>query len=163
MQELKNQVKLLYNYNPEDGLFRWKVNRKNGSKINDIAGGKNSRGYVMLRVNHKFYYAHRLAWLLIYDELPENGIDHINGIKDDNRILNLRKANQTENMQNLNDRELKRGTCWSKRYKKWSAQIRVSGKTHFLGYFDTQIEAHHEYLKAKENLHIFQNKPRKEL
>jgi hypothetical protein len=57
-------------------------------------------GYITIRVIYKSYLAHRLAWLYVHGEWPENLIDHINNNRSDNRICNLRKATKTENNRN---------------------------------------------------------------
>jgi hypothetical protein len=53
---------------------------------------QNSLGYVQIKISGKLYHAHRLAWLYVYGYMPEKEIDHINRIRDDNRIANLREA-----------------------------------------------------------------------
>ncbi len=162
INKIKELLHSTFNYDPSEGVFRWKVKRKNGAKINDVAGGTNGAGYVMIRLGGKQYYAHRLAWLWVNNCFPSKSLDHINGNKIDNRIENLREASQSENMQNLDSRGMKRGTHWNKKAGKWAAQITILGVTHFLGFFETRESAHNSYLSAKINLHLFQNEPRKE-
>ena len=76
---------------------------------------------------------HHGAW-------PKKGIDHINGITDDNRISNLRDVSQSDNMRNMTtpcrNTSGRIGVYWFARDCKWQAQIRADGKTKHLGYFD---------------------------
>ena len=94
------EVSKIFNYNPETGVLTWAVTRANNATKGSIAGSIDGHGYRQIRINKKSYKAHRIAWLLHYKEFPKNEIDHINRIKDDNRILNLRDVTKTENMRN---------------------------------------------------------------
>lgn len=90
-------IKKHFTYDSESG----KIQR------NDRTGGTGSYdhyGYLILKIKGKQFKAHRLAWFLHYGEMPKNVIDHINGIKDDNRISNLRDVKQRINILN---REIK--------------------------------------------------------
>lgn len=83
-------------------------------------------------------------------------VDHINGDGLDNRRCNLRLANHAQNI--ANQRKQQRVT--SSQYKgvtkmkneKWKAQIRANNKLIYLGYFDTEHEAHLAYVKASREL-----------
>jgi hypothetical protein len=66
-------------------------------KAGDVAGTLHPTGYIHIRVDGKNYQEHRLAWLYVHGKFPDNCIDHINGIKDDNRISNLRDVTTQEN------------------------------------------------------------------
>jgi hypothetical protein len=92
-------VRETLSYSPETGEF---VRLKSGwsKRVGMIAGTKDTYGYLQIKVNGRLYLAHRLAWIYMYGEWPEKGIDHRNGIRDDNRIANLRLADQAENSQN---------------------------------------------------------------
>lgn len=136
----QERLKELLHYDPDTGVFTWKANsyrRKAGS----IAGYNNGKGYIQMRIDSKFYYAHRLAWMWVHGEFPKNEIDHINNVKSDNRISNLRSASRTENLRNMsltkqNSSGVK-GVYWFKRTGKWRAVIRTGGGVHLhLGYHD---------------------------
>lgn len=152
----------LYAYDPETGLIRWRVDRKVGrgrigAHAGDIAGHINDSGYRNIVINNKHVRAHRVAWAISYGEHPPLGLDHINGIRDDNRLCNLRQATISQNGANLkkpatNTSGLK-GACWSKAAQKWQAQIRVRGQSIYLGLFATADEAHQAYVAAARDHH----------
>lgn len=106
------------------------------------------------------YGAHRLAWLYVHGEHPENQIDHINGDPSDNRISNLRKATQLENAQNRrrpqkNNEHGSLGITYDSRKKLWRARIGVNGKRKYIGKYKSQEEAAQAYIEAKRLLHLF--------
>ena len=92
--------KVLY-YDANTGDFIRLVSTNNSVKVGDIAGSKDvSCGYIKIAVDGKRYLAHRLAWLYEYGEFPDTGLDHINRIRYDNRISNLRLADKVVNGRN---------------------------------------------------------------
>jgi hypothetical protein len=95
-----DKLKQLLEYNPETGLFIWKVATAHRTLVGTIAGSVNCSGYVRLQIAGKLYQAHRLAWLYMTGSLPKEHIDHVNGIKQDNRWCNLREASNGQNQQN---------------------------------------------------------------
>jgi len=88
------------NYDPQTGIFTWKVKLSDKINIGQKTGCKNNRGYLLIKINKKLYRAHRLAWLYVYGYFPKFTIDHINRIKTDNRIENLRDVTIQENLKN---------------------------------------------------------------
>jgi hypothetical protein len=160
MTELtQERLKELLSYDPNTGVFTWLVS-KGCVKANSVSGTKRKDGYIQIRTNKKLYLSHRLAWLYVYGELPENDLDHINEIKDDNRIVNLRLATDQENMQNVSSPRIDntsglRGVHWYKARQKWQSQIMVNKKRIHLGLFNTVKEAYEAYLKAKRESHLF--------
>lgn len=117
-------------YDPLTGIFIWKYSRSNRVKAGDEAGWNADKGYRGIRFQGKECKAHRLAWLYVYGELPTNEIDHINGIKNDNRIANLRNVTHQENTRNIKRRNSNTsgvmGICWDRQHKKWL--VRIGGK-----------------------------------
>ena len=102
------------------------------------------------------YQAHRLAWSLHYQEMPSQDIDHINGIKTDNRICNLRLVTVRQNQYNQRKPRIdnKSGYLGVTVYKdKWMASIKINSKTKHLGYFSTPQEANEAYINAKRKHH----------
>lgn len=86
-------------YNPETGEFHWII-AKSKIHIGKRAGGVTERGYRKIRVDGEKYFEHRLAFYFMTGNWPSDQVDHINGIKDDNRWCNLRIANNAQNQWN---------------------------------------------------------------
>ena len=152
----QSQLKEQLQYNPDTGVFTRLVNASQ-MKAGDVAGYKNNNGYIAVRVTGKTYKAHRLAWLYIYGIWPENHIDHINEIKDDNRFCNLREANHSENLRNRgankNNTSGFKGVNWHKNTGKWVAKININRKRNHLGYFNDPKEAYKAYCSAANKHH----------
>ena len=89
----------LLSYDAATGMVVWLVN-KGIAKAGQVASSVNALGYGRVKINGKSVLAHRLAWALHYGEWPDGAIDHINGIKTDNRLCNLRLATRAQNQQN---------------------------------------------------------------
>lgn len=152
-EEALKLIKLLsaLEYDPNTGIFRWSSNAHDRVK-NKQAGTQNGNGYIRIALAGKRYYAHRLAWLKFYGEMPDGEIDHINGIGNDNRIANLRLAQRSENAANQGKRSSNttgfKGVSWSLSRKKFVAQITVNKKNKFLGHFSNPSDAHAAYTRA---------------
>lgn len=146
----------LFDYK-ESGHLVWKKNRTGGVKSGDIAGTRLPPGYIQVRLFGKSYRAHRLVWFWHTGKWPVAEIDHINRIKDDNRIENLREADSSQQMQN---RPLLKNnsTGFEGVYPsgntgtRWKATIRHRGKFIHIGTYGTQEEARAAYLREKERL-----------
>lgn len=145
-------------YAPETGEFRWKKRpgRNGPIKAGGIAGRRNSRGYMQVSLKGESVKAHRLAWLLVYGEMPGGDIDHINGIRTDNRITNLRAVTRAENQHavfkpNKNSKTGLRGVAPIG--SGFKAAIRTGRKKIYLGWFSTKEAARAAYLAAKEKYH----------
>lgn len=153
----QEELKIAVTYDPETGIFTW--NKKTGCKgVGMIAGSKHHTGYIYICINHYQHPAHRFAWLYVYGKWPDGEIDHINLIRDDNRIINLRDVNRFQNM--WNKKKLKNktgftGVSKSKDSNRWMATITCKKKVYYLGIFKTPEEAHMKYIQAKENMHRF--------
>jgi hypothetical protein len=150
----QDYLKTFVHYDPETGIFTW---IKNPSKN---SGWIDCNGYIRIEISCKKYMAHRLAWLYMTGSFPKKHIDHINGIPSDNRLINLRECNQSENMQNLKKAQINNksgflGVSFYKPFNKFMSRICINKKQKFLGYFDTPEEAHEKYLEAKRKLHLF--------
>ena len=115
-------------------------------KFNNRTYSTNQAGYEHIKVGGRLYVSHRLAWLYSYGEWPRSELDHINGVKNDNRLSNLRQVNRSQNMQNLKGarRDNKTGVlgvCLHKASGKYRAQIQKAGVKYDLGVFSTVEEA----------------------
>lgn len=140
------RVRGLLHYEPPTGELTWRVSRGGTARAGRVAGRiMPTTGYRQISIDDRRYLAHRLAWLYVYGVWPPDEIDHINGVKDDNRLSNLRLATHKQNKRNTkrqkNNTSGVTGVRYHKRRKKWVAEIRVNGKNIHLGYFDTLEEA----------------------
>lgn len=139
-------------YDEKTGRFIWLVRPAHhfktalsAKRVNATTAGKpafytmHSAGYLIGSINRRFIYAHRAAWAVYYGAWPNNEIDHINHDKKDNRIVNLREVDRTENGRNIsmksNNRSGFTGVHVQKESGLFVAQIRVSNKTIHLGSF----------------------------
>ncbi len=105
-------------YRPDSGLFIYKE-RRGRKKPGDVAGRTHKSGYVYIVINRVNYLAHRLAWFYVNGSFPKSQIDHINRVRNDNRIENLREATGAENMQNYSKPTTNKsgvvGVFWNKK------------------------------------------------
>ena len=148
----QEQLKQLLWYDAPTGVFRWRKSANSQTKPWDIAGSLHSQGYVHMMVSGKRYLAHRLAWLYQTGSWPSKSVDHINGVKNDNRWRNLRDVSHSENLQNQTkaSKGNKSGLLGVvTRGNRITAQIKVNGKIIQLGRFPTSEQAHAAYLSAK--------------
>lgn len=153
------RLKQVLRYDPETGLFWWRIKTSNRTNLNKPAGSLNNDGYVRIKIDGEAHLAHRLVWFYINEKWPAILIDHINGIRHDNRIENLRDVTNSINQQNQrNSRSNNKssgllGVSFNKQAKKYMAHIRIDGKRNYLGLFDNPQEAHAAYLEAKRLNH----------
>lgn len=142
----------LITYNPYNGEVRWKVKKSGNTKAGDIVGRLKADGYRGITIDRKEYYLHRIIWMFVYGHFPEAVIDHINGIKNDNRLSNLREATFSQNNQNRgmlsNNTSGFQGICWIESSQKWRASVGVSGRPKYLGLYLTKEAAFEAYLDA---------------
>lgn len=148
-------LKSLLRYDPETGKFYSLYSHK-GLPIGREVGGLDG-DYVRLSVNGKIYRGHRIAWFYMTGAWPLEDIDHINGIKSDNRFCNLREASRGQNMMNIGVKRHNtsgyKGVSFYSKTGKWKAQIQHQGKKMGLGYFDDVKEAAEAYIFAALDLH----------
>ena len=146
------RLKYLLDYNQNTGIFKWKKPTNKRIIRGRIAGGIESKGYRQIKIDGIKYLAHRLAWFLVIGRWPFEQIDHINGIKDDNRWKNLREATCSQNKMNcgLSKRNKSgyKGVFWRKELGKWRASIKKDQKRIYLGHFDTKEGAAKAYNEA---------------
>jgi len=141
-------------YDANTGVFTRRKHSGSRARQGDIVGSYNDSGYLTVLFQGSRYKLHRLAWLYHYGVWPTYSIDHINGVRDDNRIVNLRDLPQLLNSQNTR-RYNKTGYQGVKRVSEnsWSARMTVCGKDVHIGSFPTAELASAAYLAAKATLH----------
>lgn len=147
------RLREVLNYDPETGDFHWRKRLSNRAAAGKKTGLSRHNGYSVIRLDRKLHFAHRLAFLYIHGRWPTADVDHINGVRDDNRICNLREATRAENIRNSHIRSDNKsgfkGVSWNAGAKLWMANIRTKNRTNeFLGLFDTPEEAHEAYAVA---------------
>lgn len=146
MSELTQaELQKVLEYNPETGVFIWRASNSYRVKTGDTAGSSNGSGYLLIQIAGIRYVAHRLAWLYMKGRWPDDEIDHINHVRNDNRWDNLREVTRRQNGQNVSLSKSNTsgvvGVCWDKRFKKWKAAIGINRKSKFLGYFNDKEAA----------------------
>jgi len=124
------------------------------NRLGEILKATHSEGYVHIKtsINNKRInlLGHHFAWYSVYGNCDIEQIDHINGVRNDNRIVNLRNVTHQQNSFNTKSK----GYTWNKRANKWHSRIMINSKAIHLGYFTTEEEARNAYLAAKEKMHI---------
>ena len=152
-----DRLREVLDYDPNTGIFTWKIRMARCVRIGDVAGCVEKRiGYTTIGIDGDIHRAHRLAWFYTTGKWPVKLIDHINGQKSDNRFANLREVFEDGNSQNIRkpNKRNKSGFLGVIRFQnKWRASITVNGKTRRIGDYDTPEEAHQAYLSAKREYH----------
>jgi hypothetical protein len=145
----QEKLKEVLHYDQDTGIFTWKIDFATLRKGKE-AGTCKPSGYRDIQYKGKIYKTHRLAWLYIHGVFPNEYIHHANGVRDDNRISNLRDVSRRENNQNGRKQRAGKllGTHYFKREGKWYSLIRVGGRQVHLGYFSTEKEANDKYAEA---------------
>lgn len=148
----KRQVRKLFTYDADIGRLRWRREPSPGkNKVGEIAGGINiGSGYRQIVCNGQYYAEHRLIWIYHYGDIPADRTpDHINQIKDDNHLSNLRLLTDAEQMY----AKPARGFLWSKKDKRWVARIRINYKSRHLGNHKSAILARLAYERGTVERH----------
>lgn len=142
-----------FHYDSDTGVFTYKVTRGSRAVKGSRAGTFNNTGYRLIKIGKYLYLEHRLAWFYAFKEWPLDLLDHINRVRDDNRLDNLREVSESCNLQNmgLSKRNSSGTKGISMQSGKWCARIMVDYKEVHLGRFnnkDEAIEAYDSYKKA---------------
>lgn len=137
-QPVADELRAVLDYDPETGAL---TRRSTGKPVGTV----NGRGYVVVGFQGRKLLAHRLAWIITHGTWPKDQIDHVNGIRSDNRLANLRDVSASENSRNQSLRRDNTsgriGVSFDKRSGKWYAYIRIDGRTVNLGRYDAQEDA----------------------
>lgn len=124
----QDQVRKLFSYDPETGKVTRVVTRMQKAKAGDSPGTVDKTGYIRVTISGRSYALHRVIWLYVHGYLPEHDIDHINRIRTDNRLENLREATRSCNIKNskVYDDSVSgvKGVTWFSRDSEWRARIR---------------------------------------
>jgi hypothetical protein len=142
----------ILNYDASRGEFFWKKRLGPRCVLSKKIGSQTSAGYVKVMICRKHYLLHRLVWLFETGEWPAVELDHINGVRNDNRFVNLRLADRSINTQN---RHAYGGVSYDTQKNSWRARITTNGKCTYLGRYKTEDEARRAYLVAKQKIHIW--------
>lgn len=140
----------LLTYCRDSGVLKWRYRISGKVKPDLIAGFLDDEGYRVVRIDGVNFRAHRVIWLLVHGVWPTSMLDHRNGDRDDNRLVNLREATNAQNQMNKKNNGGKsglKGVCvvrksYGLRYR---PQIYVDGKLRTFGLFKTPQEAHEVY------------------
>lgn len=149
-----DRVRELFVYDPETGAFTRKF-KTHLSAIGSIVGTLSGSGYLVVNNCRRIYSLHRLAFLYMTGAVPAM-VDHVNGVRTDNRWANLRATTPMENVQNrrLASKNSKLGILGVYAYKKrFVARIMHHRQPIHIGVFDTPEIAHEAYLAAKRRIH----------
>lgn len=155
-KEMREMISAALDFCPDTGVFTWKKLEGRGARTDRVgkpAGAVNNTGYVAIQLGGRKFLAHRMAWLITFGEWPVAEIDHLNGVRTDNRICNLREVCHRVNAENQRLKDGRLGVDFYKSQRKWRARITVRGVCSTLGYFETRSEAQQVYLDAKRKLH----------
>ena len=158
-----------FTYEPQTGLLTWKKRPESHFKNKQVCGASNTRyagkeagtvnkvnGYRVVKLDGRLWAAHRISWALANNAQPCTTleIDHLNHDRLDNRAKNLSLGSAQANMRNQSMRSTNTsgriGVYWAKDREKWSAQIQVDGRTKYLGFFTTIIDAVVARIKAEK-------------
>ena len=156
-------------YNELTGELKWKERPRSHFKNLRVYRATNTKhagrvitatdrlGYIKFEIDYVKYTASRIIWKLITGKDPVSDIDHINGIRSDNRKCNLRECTHSENMRNQGMRKTNssglKGAFLHRKTGKYTASIRDGEKLRYLGIFETKKLAHEAYCNAAIAIH----------
>lgn len=136
----REQLLSFLHYNPDTGDFTWLVSTAQRVKVGDIAGGY-THGYKRIVLCGQNYAAHRLAFLYMTGSFPPEQVDHINGVRDDNRWSNLRAVSQGTNLKNQamkSNNTVGVSGVWRKK-QSWRVDVMGDGKRYRISFSDRKF------------------------
>jgi len=142
----QKRLKEVLHYDPSTGRFTWIKPTNKRISIGSIAGRLDkSNGYINIGIDGRKYGAHRLAFLYMTGQLPQDQVDHISHNRADNRWRFIRQATNLKNGKNIKLRSDNLsghlGVNWNKAVKKWVVRISVDRKSIYLGVFCSFFDA----------------------
>lgn len=153
----------LLNYNPETGELTWRERPGNPAFTTRLAGKPAfttlERGYKQGRIFMELHYAHRIIWRMMTGEIAHD-VDHINGVRSDNRWSNLRSVTRTENLRNRKLGPANTSGAHGVQYTywgAWQAYIGHQSRSICLGSFKTKEEAIEARKRAERDLGYHEN------
>jgi hypothetical protein len=151
----QERLKELFDYDPATGILRWRVDY-GAARAGREAGTKNRHGYRIVCIDHRNYYTHRLVHFMLHGWVPPF-LDHMNGVRDDNRDENLREVTKAQNAYNAkqwrNNTSGHRGVYWVKRDRVWKVIIQAERQSITVGSFDSLDKAINAHKEAVEKYH----------
>jgi len=151
-------IRSILNYDPISGIFTWKQRQGEGRGVSIfnalyaglpagtiVSSNKSKTNYIAIKLNGKSYKAHRLAFLFMGENLPDE-VDHLDHDGTNNKWENLRASNRLDNMKNLPIQKSNKtgviGVNWHKAANKWQARaVDCSGKRVDIGRYDSFEDA----------------------
>jgi hypothetical protein len=143
----QEQALSLFEY--RDGILFWAARPANCTTVGTVAGSLTNQGYTRITIQGRRYLRHRLIFLMHHGRWPAGETDHINRIKGDDRIENLREVTQSQNQNNSVRIERALGYSWSRKARKWHARLQRRGATTSLGFHAIEDEARSAFLGAR--------------
>ena len=150
------QLRDVLSYCTETGIFTWKQSRT-PVKAGQQAGGISGSGYRRIVIDGRAYQASHLAWLYVHGKWPPAvEMDHKDGDTLNDRIDNLRPATSSQNSANtrkpITNTSGYKGVTWNRRVGKWQSQIKVGGRSIYLGIYGNAEDAHAAYVAISREL-----------
>lgn len=144
----REELGALFLYDPETGVFTRRVARSANAPAGAVVGTLDGRGYLHVSITKRFVRLHRIAFFLMHGVVPPE-VDHVDGVRTNNRAANLRAATRQQNAGNSRASSLNtsgfKGVSRNSRSGKWHAQIKINGHQVYLGRFNDPIEAARQY------------------
>ena len=151
-----SQTEALRIFTYDNGKLFWKINPSYNIKAGTEAGTLKDNGYRIISYKGVSYRTHHLVYFMFRGEYPKQ-IDHINAVRDDNRIENLRLANNSENQWNRGLNKCNttgyKNVMWVERLKKYTVAIAVNSKSKHIGVFKDLQSAIEAATAARMQLH----------
>ena len=162
----KEEVRNLYKYDKDTGELTRLIATSNSVKASETIKGKDAYGYLQTRIRGRYYKVHRIIWLYVFGELPKEQIDHINHIRDDNRLCNLREVTHQENAKNvsMNNKNTSGvvGVRFNKGMNRWVSRIMVNQRSFWLGCYEDKEDAINARKEAEVKYGFHKNHGKKE-